>query len=149
MCGGVCRCVYFSDTKKINVFHQWTAVYHLFDFSSQSGFILEYITKALLNKIDSGFQKTNSQCWFQITLSLMAPHVKLTRRCFCSQLRHGIECVFSLDIERSWVRDYPGANSFITYFWHFYYFLHIFYTTNLFSPNLTWDNVVLLGIWFS
>ena len=21
--------------------------------------------------------------------------------------------------------------------------------TNLFSPNLTWDNVILLGIWFS
>ena len=64
VCGGVCGdvCILVTHKKSMYCTSAWTAVYHLFDFSSQSGFILEYITKALLNKIDSGFQKTNSQC---------------------------------------------------------------------------------------
>ena len=55
---------------------------------------------------------------------------------------------FSL-IERSWVRAYPGAKLFISSFLTFLVLFVDFYITNPFSPNLTWDNVILLGIRFS
>ena len=64
--------------------------------------------------------------WHEVSI-----HIIFVRKCLSTSL-----------IERSWVQDYLGAKLFIRLFVDFY-------ITNLFSPNLTWDNVILLGVWFS